>query len=161
MKKGRSLEMDVWYLSGIEELKLLNDTLSKEDRSDPAFLRCINYGKCLEELVRYTFSQRLRNENTAQSKLIQLIKNRNLRQFLGKSEYYHMMHFIYLASNNAAVDHSIEDDTANLALEHLKMLTYVIFSKLAEPVKPAYGFAELSALRPVLSQSLLLRQRKH
>lgn len=154
MKKGRSLEMDVWYLSGIEELKLLNDTLSKEDRSDPAFLRCINYGKCLEELVRYTFSQRLRNENTAQSKLIQLIKNRNLRQFLGKSEYYHMMHFIYLASNNAAVDHSIEDDTANLALEHLKMLTYVIFSKLAEPVKPAYGFAELSALRPVLSKSI-------
>ena len=106
--------MDVGYLSGIEELKLLNDTLSKEDRSEAAFLRCINYGKCLEELVRYTFSQRLRNENAVQSKLIQLIKNRAFRQFLGKSEYYHMMHFIYLASNNAAVDHTIEAETAAL-----------------------------------------------
>ena len=146
--------MDVGYLSGIEELKLLNDTLSKEDRSEAAFLRCINYGKCLEELVRYTFSQRLRNENAVQSKLIQLIKNRTFKQFLGKSEYYHMMHFIYLASNNAAVDHTIEDDTADLALDHLKMLTYVIFSKLAEPAKPIYGRAELIAPSLVISKPI-------
>lgn len=142
--------MDVWYLSGIEELELLHDTLDKEDVKDPAFLRCINYGKRLEDLVRYAFSKKLKNENVVQSKLIQLIKNRAFRQFLGKSEYYHMMHFIYLASSNAAVDHSIEEDTANLALGHLKVLTYVIFSKLEESSESSYGMLDSRVSSPAV-----------
>ena len=50
-------------------------------------------------------------------------------KYKGKTEYYNKLHFTYLAGNNAAFDHDIDNETADLALENLKEVTFQIFSK--------------------------------
>lgn len=123
--------MNFEYLKNIEEVKKLYDTITSKDiTADSAYSRCINYGRCLESLVRYTYAQEFPKYKSASSELIKLLKNKNFKQFLGKTEYYNKIHFTYLAGNNAAFDHDIDEETADLAFENLKEVTYIIFSKL-------------------------------
>lgn len=117
------------YLKDIEELRSLYITLSTENHTDPAYLRCIKYGRCLEKLIRYTYSKQFPQYKSSSSELIRLIKAKNFKQFLGKTEYYNKLQFTYLAGNNAAFDHDIDEEVAELALENLKEITYHIFSK--------------------------------
>ena len=117
------------YLKDIEELRSLYITLSTENHTDPAYLRCIKYGRCLEKLIRYTYSKQFPQYKSSSSELIRLIKAKNFKQFLGKTEYYNKLQFTYLAGNNAAFDHDIDEEVAELALENLKEISYHIFSK--------------------------------
>lgn len=118
------------YLVEIQELQLLYMVVTETHTSDAAYMRCIKYGECLEKLVRYTYSKQFPNYKMSSSELIKLIKDKKFRQFLGKTEYYNKLHFIYLAGNNAAFDYDIDEEIADLALENLEELTYHIFSKL-------------------------------
>ena len=121
--------MNFDYLKNIEELQNLYITVSTENQTDSAYLRCIKYGRCLESLVRYTYAKQFPNYNAASSELIKLLKDKMFKQFLGKTEYYNKLHFTYIAGNNAAFDHDIDAETADLALENLKEVTYQIFCK--------------------------------
>lgn len=121
--------MNFDYLKNIEELQNLYITVSTENQTDSAYLRCIKYGRCLESLVRYTYAKQFPKYKAASSELIKLLKDKTFKQFLGKTEYYNKLHFTYLAGNNAAFDHDIDTETADLALENLKEVTFQIFSK--------------------------------
>lgn len=121
--------MNFDYLKNIEELQNLYITVSTDDQTESAYLRCIKYGRCLESLVRYTYAKQFPKYKAASSELIKLLKDKNFKQFLGKTEYYNKLHFIYLAGNNAAFDHDIDTETADLALENLKEVTFQMFSK--------------------------------
>jgi len=118
------------YLANIEELQFLYEIVIGDDSAESSYIRCINYGKGLEKLVRYTYAKQFPNYKAASSELIKLIKEKKFKQFLGKTEYYNKIHFTYLAGNNAAFDHDVDKETAELALENLKELTYHIFLKL-------------------------------
>ena len=104
-------------------------TVSTDNQTESAYLRCIKYGRCLESLVRYTYAKQFPKYKAASSELIKLLKDKTFKQFLGKTEYYNKLHFTYLAGNNAAFDHDIDTETADLALENLKEVTFQIFSK--------------------------------
>ena len=122
------------FLKDIKQLKSLYETLSNSDLvncdCDSPFLRCIKYGKNIESLVRYTYSEAFPNYNAESSEMIKLINDKKFRTFLGKSEYYNKIHFIYLAGNNAAFDHDMDSETADLAFENLKEITCLIFNKI-------------------------------
>ena len=118
------------YLKDIEELKKLYNVVSSDKDEDSEFLKCVKYGKCLEDLVRYTYDKRFPDYRTTSSNLIKLLKDKEFKKFLGKTEYSDKLHFTYLASSNASFDHDIDKETADLALDNLKEVTYVIFSKL-------------------------------
>ena len=118
------------YLSNIEELQFLYEIVTGDDSAESSYIRCINYGKGLEKLIRYTYAKQFPNYKAASSELIKLIKEKKFKQFLGKTEYYNKIHFTYLAGNNAAFDHDVDKETAELALENLKEITYHIFLKL-------------------------------
>ena len=122
--------MNFDYLKNIEELQNLYIAVSSDNQTDSAYLRCIKYGRCLESLVRYTYAKHFPKYKAASSELIKLLKDKTFKQFLGKAEYYNKLHFTYLAGNNAAFDHDIDKETADLALENLKEVTFQIFSKL-------------------------------
>lgn len=122
--------MNFDYLKNIEELQNLYIAVSSDNQTDSAYLRCIKYGRCLESLVRYTYAKHFPKYKAASSELIKLLKDKTFKQFLGKTEYYNKLHFTYLAGNNAAFDHDIDKETADLALENLKEVTFQIFSKL-------------------------------
>ena len=122
--------MNFEYLKGIEQLDSLYETLKVQSDSDSAFLRCIKYGRNLEKLVRYVYSVKFPNFKAASSELFKLINYKEFKDFLEKSEYYNKIHFVFLAGNNAAFDHDIDNETADLAFESLKEVTYHIFSKL-------------------------------
>ena len=121
--------MNFDYLKNIEELQNLYITVSTDNQTESAYLRCIKYGRCLESLVRYTYAKQFPKYKAASSELIKLLKDKTFKQFLGKTEYYNKLHFTYLAGNNAAFDHDIDTETADLALENLKEVTFQIFSK--------------------------------
>ncbi len=131
------------YLSNIPELKKLYETLigdepvsnaiakfglAPEIATEP-FFRCIEYGKRLENLIRYVYSKKLDRLYRPSYELIKLIKEPEFKKFLGKTEYYNKVHFIFLAANNAAYDHGVDQETADLALENLKEVTYLLFEK--------------------------------
>lgn len=118
------------YLKDIEELKSLYETLNKNDDIEASWNRCIIYGRRLESLVRYTYSVAFPNYKTASTEIIRLIKDRSFKDFLGTTENYNKLNFIYLASNNAMFDHDVDKEIADLAFENLKEVTYYIFSKL-------------------------------
>ncbi len=118
------------YLKNIDTLQSLYETVAGEPSSDAPFMRCIKYGKNIESLVRYTYFVQFPKQNSASTEMIRLIKDKDFKKFLGKSEHYNKIHFIYLAGNNAAFDHDTDAETADLALENLKEITYLIFSKL-------------------------------
>lgn len=122
--------MSFEYLNNIEQLNGLYESITSNTHNDSAFLRCIKYGRNLESLVRYIYSVKFPKYKSASTEMIKLIKEMDFKKFLGKSEYYNKIHFIYLAGNNAQFDHDIDDETANLALENLKEATYVMFSKI-------------------------------
>lgn len=124
--------MDYSYLANIEQLSGLYDTLKNDNSNDSPYIRCIKYGRNIEQLVRYIFSTKFPKNNVANSEIIKLIKDGDFKKFLGKTEYYNKIHFIYLAGNNAAFDHDIDKETADLALTNLRESTYVIFSKLKD-----------------------------
>lgn len=117
------------YLKDIEQLSGLYNTL-KNSLSDVPYSDCIKHGKNLESLVRYVYSVRFPKYKAASTELIKLIKDKNFKNFLGNTDYYNKLHFIYVAANNAAYDHDIDRETAELSLESLKDLTYHIFSKI-------------------------------
>lgn len=121
--------MNFDYLKNIEELQNLYITVSTDNQTESAYLRCIKYGRCLESLVRYTYAKQFPKYKAASSELIKLLNDKTFKQFLGKTEYYNKLHFTYLAGNNAAFDHDIDTETADLALENLKEVTFQIFSK--------------------------------
>ena len=110
--------MNFDYLKNIEELQNLYITVSTDNQTESAYLRCIKYGRCLESLVRYTYAKQFPKYKAASSELIKLLKDKTFKQFLGKTEYYNKLHFTYLAGNNAAFDHDIDTETADLALEN-------------------------------------------
>ena len=118
------------YLVNVDELQNLYVTVTGDDSSESAYARCINYGRCLEKLIRYTYAKQFPHYKAASSELIKLIKDKKFKRFLGKTEYYNKIHFTYLAGNNAAFDHDIDKETAELAFENLKEITYHIFLKL-------------------------------
>ena len=122
--------MNFDYLKNIEELQNLYIAVSSDNQTGSAYLRCIKYGRCLESLVRYTYAKHFPKYKADSSELIKLLKDKTFKQFLGKTEYYNKLHFTYLAGNNAAFDHDIDKETADLALENLKEVTFQIFSKL-------------------------------
>lgn len=123
--------MDFEFLKNIDQLKSLYETLSNSNNDD-AYLRCLKYGKNIESLVRYTFSIEFPKYKADRSEMIKLIRDREFRNFLGRSEYSNKIHFIYLAGCNAAFDHDIDNETADLAYEQLKEITCVIFNKLSD-----------------------------
>jgi type I restriction enzyme R subunit len=118
------------YLKGIEELRNLYNTITEDGSDDIPYRRCINYGRCVETLVRYTYAKQIADYNAASSEMIRLLKEKKFKQFLGKTDYYNKIHFVWLAGNNAAFDHDIDKETADLAFENLKESTFIIFSKL-------------------------------
>ena len=122
--------MNFEYLKNIEELEKLYNTIKTDDATEIPYRRCINYGKCIELLVRYTFAKSITDYNSASSEMIKLLKEKKFKQFLGKTDYYNKIHFVWLAGNNAAFDHDIDKETADLSLENLKEATFIIFSKL-------------------------------
>ena len=125
------------YLAEIGELHGLYAILSEDgvfgygvpDDYKP-WKRCQVYGEELEKLVNYVFDQRFPNSKRFNKEFIKLIKDKAFRTFLGHTEYYNKIHFVYLAYCNSSFDHNIDEETAALALECLKEVTYVIFSKL-------------------------------
>ena len=118
------------YLKDIPQLEGLYSRLSNANvDSEPPYMRCIKYGRDLEKLVRYTYSKKFQNEKAESSELVKLLKNKEFRGLLGTSELYSKSYFIYLAGSNASFDHEIDAETADLAFENLKEVTYVIFSK--------------------------------
>lgn len=121
--------MDFDFLKNIEQLKSLYETLSSSN-DDDAYLKCLKYGKNIESLVRYAYSVQFPDYKAERSEMIKLVKDKEFRKFLGKSEYSNKIHFIYLAGCNAAFDHDIDVETAELAYEQLKEVTCVIFNKL-------------------------------
>ena len=123
--------MNFDYIRNIEQLTNLYQLLVN-DIGDSAYARCIKYGRCLESLVRYIYSIKFPKYNSANSELIKLIKDKNFRLFLGNNDVYNKLHFIYIAANNAAFDHDVDDATADLAYENLKMITYKTISKLKD-----------------------------
>lgn len=124
--------MDYSYLENIEQLSSLYDTLKNDSSNDSPYIRCIKYGRNIEQLVRYVFSVKFPKNNVANSEIIKLIKDSEFKKFLGKTDYYNKIHFIYLAGNNAAFDHDVDKETADLALVNLRESTYIIFSKLKD-----------------------------
>ncbi|MBR5565107.1 MAG: DEAD/DEAH box helicase family protein [Roseburia sp.] len=118
------------YLLNIEELQSLYQTVTNDDCAEVAYVRCIKYGRCLEKLIRYIYSKEFPNYRAASSELIKLIKDKKFKQFLGRTDYYNKLHFTYLAGNNAAFDHDIDMETAELAFENLKETTYHVFRRL-------------------------------
>lgn len=118
------------YLKNISELENLYKILTADDNEESAFSRCLKYGKGLDELIRYTYSKRFPNYKIETSNLYKMIKEKEFKNFLEKTEYYNEIHFIYLASCNATFDDDIDKETAELALANLKDITYRIFSKL-------------------------------
>lgn len=122
--------MNFDYLKGIDELQNLYTTINTEDSSEAAYIRCIRYGRCIETLIRYTFAKKIADYNTASSEMIKLLKEKKFKQFLGQTDFYNKIHFVWLAGNNAAFDHDIDNETAELAFENLKEATFLIFSKL-------------------------------
>lgn len=117
------------FLDNIEQLNSLKETLNSQQTDSP-FLRCIKYGKNIESLVRYAYSIAFPKYKAENSEMIKLIKDKTFRTFLGKSDYYNKIHFVYLAGNNAAFDHDMDTETADLAFENLKEITCLIFNKL-------------------------------
>lgn len=122
--------MNFEYLKDIKELQNLYTAINTDDSEDAPYIRCIRYGKCLESLIRYTFAKQIENYNVASSEMIKLLKEKKFKQFLGKTDYYNKIHFVWLAGNNAAFDHDIDKETADLAFENLKESTFIIFSKI-------------------------------
>lgn len=122
------------YLKEIQQLESLYTHLSTDisNNMDAPYVRCIKYGRDLEKLVRYTYSIKLKDTKTESSEIVNLLKNKQFRFLLGKSELYSKAYFIYLASSNASFDHDIDIETADLALDNLKEITYVLFSKINE-----------------------------
>lgn len=122
------------YLKQIQQLGTLYEHLSIDfsNDTDPHFAKCIKYGKDLEKLVRYVYSVKFENIKTESSELVKLLKNKQFRALLGTSELYSKAYFVFLAGSNASFDHDIDAETANLTLENLKEVTYVLFSKINE-----------------------------
>ena len=87
--------MNFDYLKNIEELQNLYIAVSSDNQTDSAYLRCIKYGRCLESLVRYTYAKHFPKYKAASSELIKLLKDKTFKQFLGKTEYYNKLHFLY------------------------------------------------------------------
>lgn len=121
--------MNFDYLKNIEELEGLYTLFNGEISGEAAYMRCIKYGKGLESLVRYTYAKKFPNYRSASSEMIKLIKEKEYKIFLGSGQSS-KVHFIYLAGNNAAFDHDVDDETAALAFESLKEITYLTFLKL-------------------------------
>ena len=122
--------MNFEYLADEPELASVYQTISVEVDAESPSARCVKYGKALELLIRYAYSQNLPNYRAASSELIKLIKDREFKKFLGRSEYCNKIHFVYLASANASFNKNVDEETAELAFEHLKEITFVLFSKL-------------------------------
>lgn len=122
--------MEFSYLQNINELSRLYESLTSGNNDVQPSFRCIEYGRNIEQLVRYVYSVRFPKDKVANSEIIRLINNKTFKEFLGKSIYYGKIHFIYLAGNNAAFDHHLDKATADLAFENLKEVTYLVFSKL-------------------------------
>lgn len=118
------------YLKNIEELHNLYEVVSGNDSTEVAYMRCIKYGRCIEQLVRYTYAKKITDYKSAASEMIKLLKEKKFKQFLGQTDYYNKIHFIWLAGNNASFDHDIDNETADLSLENLREATFIIFSKL-------------------------------
>ena len=118
------------YLKGIDELQNLYGAITTDDSSEVPFMRCIKYGRCIESLIRYAYKKQFTNYNATSSEMIKLLKEKKFKQFLGKTDYYNKIHFVWLAGNNAAFDHDIDKETADLAFENLKEATFIIFSKI-------------------------------
>ncbi|MDY0139017.1 MAG: DEAD/DEAH box helicase family protein [Candidatus Izemoplasmatales bacterium] len=146
--------MNFNYLEGIEELSNLYETLTSSNIAEP-FLRCIKYGRNIEQLVRYTYKVKFPKNNVANSEIIKLIKDKDFKNFLGKTEYYDKIHFIYLAGNNAAFDHDMDKETADLAFESLKEVTYLIFSKIKE-----FDEIEESTFKYVVPSNMAISEAK-
>jgi len=122
--------MNFEYLKQIKELENLYALINNDDSTEAPYIRCIKFGRGIESLVRYTYSKQFPKYRTASTELIKLIKDKEFKQFLGRTTEYNKIHFIYLAGNNAAFDHDIDKETADLAFENLKEITFLIFSKL-------------------------------
>lgn len=122
------------YLKDVPELEGLYANLSNsfDLAADQPYARCIRYLKALEKLVRYTYSKsdKLKNVKAETSELIKLLKNKEFKALLGTSELYSKAYFVYLAGSNASFDHDVDEETSGLALENLKEITYILFSKL-------------------------------
>ena len=97
------------YLKDIEQLTNLCQLLIS-DSNDSAYVKCIKYGRGLESLVRYIYSIKFPKYKGANTELIKLIKDKNFRLFLGNNDIYNKLHFIYIAANNAAFDHDVDDE---------------------------------------------------
>ena len=118
------------YLKGIDDLQNLYGAITTDDSSEVPFMRCIKYGRCIKSLIRYAYKKQFTNYNAASSEMIKLLKEKKFKQFLGKTDYYNKIHFVWLAGNNAAFDHDIDKETADLAFENLKEATFIILSKI-------------------------------
>lgn len=122
--------MNFEYLKDNIPLRDLYKAISIDDSTEEPYLRCIRYGKCIESLVRYIFIKEIPNYDVASSEMIKLLKEKKFKQFLGKTDYYNKIYFVWLASNNADFDHDIDKETADLAFENLKESTFIVFSKI-------------------------------
>lgn len=132
--------MDFGYLRELECFGSLYNLLTSEDAVFECGLpnqnyasSCLRYFDELKKLVDYVFDQALPQVKKTQKnrEFIKLIKEKEFKKFLGKTEYYNKIYFIYLAANNASFDNStVDEKTVELAFECLKEITYVIFSKI-------------------------------
>lgn len=127
------------YLKNLSGLSALYQGVSVEETSKGGEKRpccspvqlCVGYREQVELLVRYVFSHHFpKTKNDLP--IIRLVNDRQFRDFLGKSEYFNEINFIILAGNGASQGWPIDEDTAKLAFENLKEVTYVIFSKLMQ-----------------------------
>lgn len=131
--------MDFGYLKEIECFGRLYEFLTEEVEFSCGLpeqqysLRCISYFDELKNLVDYVFEKALPQVRKTQKnrEFIKLINEKEFKKFLGKTEYYQKVHFIYLAACNASFDNStVDKNTAELAFECLKEITYIVFSKI-------------------------------
>ncbi len=140
------------YLKNIEGLESLYRTLT-EEQTESSYARCIRYGKNLESLVRFVYSVQFPNYKSSSSMLSSMLKDKSFKEFLGKSEYYNKAHFVYIAGEDGALNHDIDEEIATLAYENLRELTYVIFSKIdkfSDSEKEMYSYVPVSV--PAISE---------
>lgn len=129
--------MEFGYLAEIGELSELYQVLNGQDivfcgepTSHKPWMDCLKYGQLIRQLVDYVYDTQFPQSKKFHKEFIKLIKNKEFKRFLGQTEYYNKIHFIYLASCNAEFNHDVDKETATLALECLKEVTYIVFSKI-------------------------------
>ncbi|MCF0217789.1 MAG: DEAD/DEAH box helicase family protein [Malacoplasma sp.] len=123
--------MNFSYLQNIPELDKLYKILSGTSVNEPPYAQCTKYLENIEQLVRYAFaSKNLKKKNVNNYEFIRLINDKDFKDFLGESEHYRKIYFIYLVGKDASINKDIDKESADLTFEFLKEITYVIFSKL-------------------------------